>query len=41
MDVGIDFENMLRRQMVLPLDFDGPALKRLDRRTGILPFISP
>ena len=41
MYVGIDFENMLRRQMVLPLDFDGPALKSLDRRTGVLPFISP
>jgi len=41
MYVGVDIENMPRRQMVLPLNYDRPVPLRLDRWTWILSFISP
>ena len=40
MDVGVDGEDMLGGQLVLPPDFDWPALLHVEEWTGVLPFIS-
>ena len=40
-DARIYLEDMLLRQVVLPLDYDRSALQSLDSWTGILPLISP
>ena len=41
MNMGVYRENMLRRQLVFPLDFDPYPTRRLKDRAGILPFVPP